>query len=301
MIYNNFVAKLNASCAGSVLNKITIFTAIGMVSVGLLASSVSLAFAQDTNAVIARIGKIEITEKQLTFTQEEMAQQFASVPQADRRAAALSALIDIKLIAILAEKEGLGKGSEFEQRMEFLRARTLHNTYFDNKISNSITDKEIKARYEKEIAETPPVKQISARHILVKTEEEAKAIIVEIEGGKDFVELAKEKSTGPSGSKGGDLGFFAAGQMVPEFEKAAFALEKGAVTKEPVKTQFGYHIIKKEDERDAPKRKLEDVTETVRQVLLREKYLAAIETAKKANTLEILDADLKTKIEANQR
>lgn len=297
MIYNNFVTKFNAFCAGSTLNRVAVLTAIGVVSVGLL----SPAFAQDTNVVIAKIGKFEITEKQLTFTQEEMAQQFASVPQADRRAAALSALIDIKLIALLADKEGLGKSDEFEQRMEFLRARTLHNSYFDSKIAKSITDEEIKARYEKEAAATPAVKQISARHILVKTEEEAKAIIAEIEAGKDFVELAKEKSTGPSGSNGGDLGFFGEGQMVPEFEKAAFALEKGEVTKVPVKTQFGYHIIKKEEERDAPRAKLEDVKERVRQVLLREKYLATIELAKKANTLEILDAELKIKIEANQR
>lgn len=301
MIYKNIVSKFNASCAKSVLNRITIFTAMGVVSAGLFSATVSSTYAQDANAVIAKIGKLEITEKQLTFTLEEMAQQFASVPQADRRAAALSALIDIRLIAILAEKKGLGKGVEFKQRMEFLRARTLHNSYFESEISESITDEAIKARYEKEISATKPVKQVSARHILVKTEEEAKAIIAEIEGGKDFIELAKEKSTGPSGSKGGDLGFFSAGQMVPEFEKAAFALEKGGVTKEPVKTQFGYHIIKKVDERDAPKRKLEDVTETVRQVLLREKYLAAIETAKKANVLEILDKELKTKIEANQR
>lgn len=301
MIYNNIATKFKTTCAASVFNKIAVLTAIGVISVGMLSTTINTVSAQDANAVIAKIGKLEITEKQLAFTQEEMAQQFASVPEADRRAAALSALIDIKLISLLAEKADLGKGAEFEQRMEFLRARTLHNSYFESKISGSITDDAIKARYEKEIAATKPVKQINARHILVKTEEEAKAIIAEIEAGKDFVELAKEKSTGPSGPKGGDLGFFAAGQMVPEFEKAAFALEKGAVTKEPVKTQFGYHIIKKIDERDSPKRKLEDVKETVRQVLLREKYLAAIEIAKKDNSLEILDKELKTKIEANQR
>lgn len=299
MIYKNIVANLTSSSVRSFSYRTAVLLSISVFSTGMLLSGTAVVSAQDANTVIAKVGDSEITEKLLTFTQEEMAQQFASVPETDRRAAALAALIDIKLLSLLAEKEGLGKGEEFEQRMEFLRARTLHNTYFDSKVAKAVTDEEIKARYEKEVAAAPAVKQVSARHILVKTEEEAKAIIAELEGGKDFVELAKEKSTGPSGPKGGDLGFFGAGQMVPEFEKAAFALEKGGVTKEPVKTQFGFHIIKKEDERDAPKPKLEDVTNKVRQVLLREKYLAALKAAKAANATTILDEELKTKIEAN--
>lgn len=299
MIYKNIAANLTSSSVRSFSSRVVALAAVSVVAIGAFSSGTAVVFAQDANTVIAKVGNNEITEKLLTFTQQEMAQQFASVPKEDRRAAALAALIDIKLLSLLAEKEGLGKGEEFEQRMEFLRVRTLHNSYFDSKVAKAVTDEEIKARYEKEVAGTPAVKQISARHILVKTEEEAKAIIAELESGKDFIELAKEKSTGPSGPKGGDLGFFGAGQMVPEFEKAAFALEKGGVTKEAVKTQFGFHIIKKEDERDAPKPKLEDVTNKVRQVLLREKYLAALDAAKAGNTTVILDEELKTKIDAN--
>ncbi|MFK7902111.1 MAG: peptidylprolyl isomerase [Nitratireductor sp.] len=296
MLYNNLISKLKASNTAI----IALTLSVGVVSFAVLNANVPSAFAQDANAVVAKIGGVEITEKQLAFTQQEMAQQFEQVPEKDRRAAALSALIDIKVMALQAEKDGFSDNDEFKQRMEFLKARTLHNAYFEEVVTKSITKEAIQARYEQEIAATPGAEEINARHILVKTEEEAKAIIAEIEGGKDFVELAKEKSTGPSGPNGGDLGYFGKGQMVPEFEAAAFALEKGAVTKEPVKTQFGYHIIKKEDEREAPKPKLEDVSNQVRQVLLREKYLEAIETAKKSTPVEILDADLQTTIEANQ-
>lgn len=179
-----------------------------------------------------------------------------------------------------------------------MKARTLHNAYFQEKIAPTITEEDVKQRYEKEVSGVEPQKQISARHILVETEEEAKAIITELEGGKDFVELAKEKSTGPSGPNGGDLGFFGEGQMVPEFEAAAFALEINGVTKEPVKTQFGWHVIKKEAERDAPVPTLEESSGEIRQILLREKYIGAITAAKAAASVEILDEALKTQIEA---
>jgi peptidyl-prolyl cis-trans isomerase C len=119
--------------------------------------------------------------------------------------------------------------------------------YCSDQVVESISASDVKARYDKEVAATPPEEEISARHILVEAEEEAKALITELDAGKDFAELAKEKSTGPSAGNGGDLGYFTKGRMVPEFEAAAFALEKGQYGKEPVKTQFGWHVIKVEE------------------------------------------------------
>ena len=107
--------------------------------------------------------------------------------------------------------------------------------------------------YDGHIAELGAQEETSARHILVKEEEEAKAIIAALAEGGDFVALAKEKSTGPTGPNGGDLGYFQKEQMVKPFADAAFALEPGAFTKEPVKTQFGWHVILAEDRRaDTP-------------------------------------------------
>ncbi len=175
--------------------------------------------------MLARIGDLEITEQELTIAEADLKEQFAQVPEEKRRAAILSALIDIKLLATKADAAGLKDNELYKSQMAFVQSRALHNLYFQKNVVETITDEEVKERFEKEVAALTPQQEIKARHILVKTEEDAKAVISELDAGKDFVELAKEKSTGPSGPQGGDLGFFAKGQMVPAFEEAAFALE----------------------------------------------------------------------------
>jgi peptidyl-prolyl cis-trans isomerase C len=212
--------------------------------------------------------------------------------------AALSSIIDVKLLAADASKEGLQDTADFKQRLAFLTDRELHNAYFKKHVVDSVTPEEVKARYDKEVAAIEPQDEIRARHILVKTEDEAKAIIAELDAGKDFVEIAKEKSTDPNKSEGGDLGYFAKGRMVPEFEAAAFALEKGAYTKTPVKTQFGYHVIKVEDKRKQQPPALDQVEGQVRQLVMRDKYLDLLEKAKAAAPVDITDAALKTAYDA---
>lgn len=275
------------------------FVLAGAVAGALIGFGPNVGVAQEVkpDAVLAKVGDLVVTEQDLEFAQADMAQQFARVPEEQRKAAVLSALIDIKLLSLLAAKEGVAESAAFKTRMEFLRARTLHNAYFQEKIASSVTDDEVKARFEVEIKGVTPQKQISARHILLKTEEEALAVVKELQGGKDFVEVAKEKSTGPSGPNGGDLGFFGKGQMVPEFEAAAFALEKGGITDTPVKTQFGFHVIKKEDERDEPLPTFEESKTQIRQILLQEKYLASIATAKESAAVEVMDEALKAQID----
>ena len=253
------------------------------------------ASAQD--GIVARIGDTVITEKDMDFAAADLQEQFAQVPEDRRRAAVLSALVDVKLLAAAAEKEGAAETEDFKARLAFLRARALHNQYFQEKVLASIAEADMKARYDQEIAALPAEKQVWARHILVETEEEARAIIAELDKGGDFTELAKTKSTGPSGPSGGDLGYFSKGQMVPEFEAAAFALETGQYTKEPVKTQFGWHVVKKEGERDAPKPEFEAVKDQIQQILLRERYLALIEKARSESKIEILDEVLKKQYE----
>jgi peptidyl-prolyl cis-trans isomerase C len=186
----------------------------------------------------------------------------------------------------------------YKSQMSFVSSRALHNLYFQKNIVERVTDEEVKERFEKELAAIPAEKEIKARHILLKTEEEAIAAIAELDAGKDFVELAKEKSTGPSGPQGGDLGFFGKGQMVPEFQDAAFALENGKYTTTPVKTQFGFHVILKEEERDKALPALSDVEDQIRQVVLREKYFELIQATRKEIPVEILDEALKADVDA---
>ncbi len=138
--------------------------------------------------------------------------------------------------------------------------------------SFNISDDEIKKAYEDRVTKLAS-KEYNARHILVKTEDEAKAIIKELEGGADFAKLAKEKSTGPSGSNGGSLGWFKAQTMVPAFANAVKSMKKGEFSKEPVKTQFGYHVIKLEDSRDAKLPPLESLKPQLKRVIAQTKMM----------------------------
>lgn len=254
------------------------------------------AFSQEK--VVAKVGDVEITEAELAIAEKEFSQQFARVAEDIRKGAVLAALIDIKLLAARAEASGLDENEQFKALVAFTRSRELHNRYFQQQVAEGVTEEDVKARFEKEIEGLVPGKQIKARHILVKTEEEAKEVITSLDEGADFVELAKEKSTGPSGPNGGDLGFFGKGQMVPEFEEAAFALEDGAYTKEPVKTQFGFHVILREEERDEPLPKFEEAREQVLQAVMRDKYFETIEEAREATEIEVMDDELKAALDA---
>ncbi len=261
----------------------------------------TVAPAVDEIQVIAKVGDSDVTERDLAFATSDLAPQFAKVPENLRRAAILNALIDIKLLAQQAETEGLDKSAAFQARVKFLRERALHNAYFQEKAVNSVTDEEVKARYDKEIAAIEPEEQVHARHILVKTKEEAEAIIAELDAGKDFGEIAKEKTIDPSGtSTGGDLGYFSKGQMVPAFEEAAFALKDGEYTKVPVQTQFGYHVILKVDQRKAPPPEFSAVEGQVRQLVMREKYSELVDSARAGSKVEIVDPELKKQLDAIQ-
>jgi peptidyl-prolyl cis-trans isomerase C len=139
---------------------------------------------------------------------------------------------------------------------------------------------------------------VHARHILVKTKEEAEAIIKQLDGGADFQKLANEHTNDPSGkTNGGDLGWFGPGQMVPEFDKAAFALDVGKYTKEPVQTQFGWHVIKLEDKRAKQPPAFDDVKDQAKQAVIRDKYFAMVKELRAAAKVEIPDEKLKKDID----
>ena len=253
-------------------------------------------FAQ--SKVIATVGSDEITEADLAAAEAEIGEDFRQVPEEQRRLAVLSALIDIKVLASEAEKADLQDDPAVAGQLDFLRDRTLHNAYFEKNGVDAVTDEELKARYDKEIATLQPREEIHARHILLKTKEEAEAVIAELQNGADFAKVAEEKSTGPSGPNCGDLGFFSAGQMVPEFEQAAFALEPGSITSEPVQTQFGWHVIKVEEKRQAQPPSFDEVKDRIRQLVLRDKYLQLVKEARDEMPVEYVDADMKAQVEA---
>ncbi|WP_137157132.1 peptidylprolyl isomerase [Rhizobium sp. FKL33] len=260
------------------------------------------AFAEDAaNPVIATVDGVDITKADLDLAEANIDPQLAQLPAEQKRLAALSSLIDAKLIAGKAKGEKLDETPEFKERVAFIVDRELHNAYFKKHVVDAVKEEDVKARYDTEIKSLPKQEEVHARHILVKTEDEAKAVIKALGEGKDFAELAKEKSTDPNKSDGGDLGYFRKGQMVPEFETAAFAMQKGEVSKTPVKTQFGWHVIKVEDKRIAPPPPFDQVKDQVRQIIMRDKYLELIKTSKDAAKIEVKDPALaKGYAEANK-
>ncbi|MBX9465445.1 MAG: peptidylprolyl isomerase [Aquamicrobium sp.] len=262
----------------------------------ILALAGTAAMAQD-EAVVATVNGQPVTETDLEIAIADLEQQFAQLPAEQRRAAALSAVIEIRLLAAEAESKGLAEGDEFQRRMDMLRQRALHSAYIEQEVAGLVTDEAVRTRYDEEIAKIPASEEVRARHILVETEEEATAIIKQLDEGGNFEEIAKEKSTDGAAAQGGDLGYFGAGQMVPEFEQAAFAMEVGAHSAEPVKSQFGWHVIKLEDKRAKQPPAFEQVSEQLRSVLVRDAYMKAVNDLRAAADVEIEDEALKAMLE----
>lgn len=273
------------------MSKYKLLAAVALVA--LMAGKAPV-FAEDAaNPVVAKVGDAEITKSDVDLAVGGLDPQLAQLPDDQKRAAALSGLIDVKLLAKDADKEGLQNDEAFKKRIAYLTERELHNAYFKKHVVDAVTAEEVKARYDAEIAKITPPEEVKARHILLKTEDEAKAVIKELDGGKDFATLAKEKSTDPNKADGGDLGYFTKDRMVPEFSEAAFKLEKGKYTETPVKTQFGYHVILVEDKRTQAPPTLDQVEPQVKQLVMRDKYVALLEAAKKELAVDITDPALK--------
>ncbi|KAG1702835.1 Arginine biosynthesis bifunctional protein ArgJ [Nymphon striatum] len=248
-----------------------------VLAVAISCAAIIPSFAQETKeTVIARVNGVELTDRELALAEVDLLEQFAKAPADQRRAMILNALLDIKVLALAAEEAGLADEANFKAQMSFNRARALHNNYFQSNALNVITEEDLQKRYDIEVKSIPVQPEVRARHILVEKEEDAKAIIAELDGGADFIELAKAKSTGPSGPQGGDLGYFGRGQM------------------------FGYHIIFKEDQRDSQPPSFEQVKGQIRQALAREKYFLLTQGARAKFEVEILDEDLKAKLDALQ-
>ncbi len=245
--------------------------------------------AQD-NTAVATIGDLTITAADLAQAEADFRQELAQVPEERRRSVLVDVLVDMTLLAYAAEAAGLDKEPGFQRRLEFLRTRALRNLYVEKQIVGAITPDEIKAEYDRQSAEFEPLDEISARHILVASRQEAEALIAELDAGKDFAELAREKSTGPSAPKGGDLGRFARGSMVPEFEAAAFDLDAGAHSPEPVETQFGWHVIKVEEKGESRPPPLAQMEEQVRSTLVRQKFETVMTRLREQTPIEIFGA-----------
>jgi peptidyl-prolyl cis-trans isomerase C len=245
--------------------------------------------ARDPNAVVARAGDATVTEGEVALAEEAFSNELANVPQEQRRSVLVDAVLNMELMAQGARDAGLDKGPEFDRRLDFLRLQALRNVYVEHEVVKELTDAELQETYKTLVlAEHKPEQQVHARHILVDTKEAAEKIIADLKGGAAFEELAKQ-SKDPSGQNGGDLGFFGAGQMVPPFEAAAFALEPGQVTQEPVQSEYGWHVIKVEEKRMSEPPPFAEVEEQLRSYVLRQKFEQVMTGLRDKYPVEILD------------
>ncbi len=232
------------------------------------------------------------------ITQEEVDQELMQATQgrfnqvpADRQAAfrqqVLQQLIGKELIYDNAKKTGITKSAEYKREYKKLEERMkkeLAIQVWQKKLLDGIkiSNKELKDYYKKNIDEFREKESVHARHILVKTKAEAEKIIAQLKSlsgeklKEKFIALAKKESTGPSGKNGGDLGYFSKGQMVPAFNEKVFSMKKGTITKAPVKTQFGYHVIYLEDKKPSMTKSFNDVKTFIEQRMKMEKFKAVM-------------------------
>ncbi len=255
---------------------------ITKIATSLLLTS-SLSFA----ATLATVDGTKISDEDVNNALMQATQgRLAQLPvekQKQLKKQFLEELIAKQVIYEDAKKKGITNTKEYKEQLDKIIAsikKDLAIKLWQKKLFEGIkiSDKELKEYYDKNKQEFMQKESVHARHILVKTEEEAKKIIDQLKGlsgealKKKFIELAKEKSTGPSGPRGGDLGYFSKGQMVPAFEQAAFNTQVGKITTTPIKTQFGYHIIYVEDKKEAATKPFAEVKPYIEQRLKMEKF-----------------------------
>lgn len=209
--------------------------------------------------VVAKVGDEEVKRSEVFQFISTLPQQVQQMPVQNLFPMAVQQVVNNRLISEKAQSQNLSEDEEVQSLVEESKEQIVRNVFIERALDERLTQRRVLDAYNNLLQSFEGVKETQASHILVETEEKARELITELEGGADFAELAQEHSTGPSAPRGGDLGYFTREQMVPEFSDAAFALDVGQYTKDPVQSQFGWHVIKVTDRRDRPEPEFEAV------------------------------------------
>ncbi|MEN2978423.1 peptidylprolyl isomerase [Tistrella bauzanensis] len=251
----------------------------------LLASTVPFAAvraAEEPKAedpVVARVDGSDIRRSDVVAAYETLPPPYRSLPFEQLYDTLLDNVISSRLMVEAARKQGLESEDDVKQRIQRAADRVLTEAYLTRLIDNAVTDEALKAAYDDFKTSFTPEEEVRARHILVATEDEAKAVKAELDKGGDFAKIAADKSTDPGAANGGDLGFFTADRMVKPFADAAFAMKPGEIS-DPVQSQFGWHVIKLEERRKQPVPSFEDKKQELEVQLQREAVDDALEALK---------------------
>lgn len=269
--------------------RVTTNTLIAGTLIGLTLS-IGQAFAESAaesaDDIIAIVNGTDIKRSTMDAV-VEMAKRSRPGAEVDEKSL-LDDLIATELARQEAIKSGLSEREDIKQKVENFADKLMLNTWMQEKANSlEISDEDLQTAYDERIKGMPK-HEFKARHILVKTEDEGNGIIEELKSGKDFAELAKEKSTGPSGKNGGDLGWFKPQSMVKPFAEAVQAMEPGRVSTTPVETQFGWHVIKLEEKRDVKLPELENMKPQLKRQLEQQKMFDYMQELRKGAEVKVL-------------
>jgi peptidyl-prolyl cis-trans isomerase C len=245
-----------------------LFTVLAASGCSKETSSESPAPVSASDPVVARVNGVDIRESDLALAEEDLGADMQSVSSEAKREHLISYLADIIMVTQAADKKNLTDNPDFKRRLAFLRNKLLMGYELQQAAKTALTDEALHQTYDEAVKSMAGQEEVRARHILVQSEDEAKAILEQLKKGADFATLAKEKSKDPGAAEGGDLGYFTKDQMVPEFADVAFKMYPGQLSN-PVKTQFGWHVIKLEDKRTKQPPEFERVKDQIEAYLAR--------------------------------
>jgi peptidyl-prolyl cis-trans isomerase C len=255
---------------------------------GLLSAPTAPVRAQD-DPVIARVNGVDIHQSDLVIAEDEVGSNMPAMAPDQKREYLITYLADIIVLAQAAEQQKLADNPDVKRAIAFARNKVLMEALLQKAGEAAETDAALHKVYDEAVKKMGQQEEVHARHILVGTEDEAKAIEAELKKGADFATLAKEKSKDPSGAaNGGDLGYFTKDEMVPEFADAAFKLDKGQIS-DPVHTKFGWHIIKIEDKRIKPIPTFDEVKPQLENYVAHQAQADLVDSLRKTANIERLD------------
>ncbi len=260
--------------------------------------------AQDKDPLVAKVGGVEVHQSDLAVAEEEAGQIPPMSPEA-KQDYLVQFVADMILVSKAAEDKKFGDSTEFKRKVDFARKKLLMEGLLQSVGKEALSDAAMRKVYDEAVKQIGEEKEVHARHILFRTpagdekaskeaEDKLKAVIVRLKKGEDFAKVATEVTEDPSGkANGGDLGYFSKDQMVPEFSEVAFKLDKGQIS-EPVKTQFGWHVIKIEDKRVKEPTKFEDVKPQIENFVVRKAQADLVTKLRADAKIERMDKPAKT-------
>ena len=261
---------------------------MAVIALAALLSAPIASRAEDSDPVLARANGVDIRQSDLTLAEEDIGSAMPQMAPEQKRDYLITYLADVIILAQAADQHQLANRGDVKQRIEFERHKALMEALLQDAGKAAMTDEAMHKIYDEAIKQTPNEEEVHARHILVATEGEAKDVEAQLKNGADFAKLAKEKSKDPGAAEGGDLGYFTKDQMVPEFAQAAFKLGKDQIS-DPVKTQFGWHVIQVLDKRTKPTPSYDQVKGQLENYVARRAQADLVDNLRKSATIERFD------------